>query len=297
LKSSFCPDQRRPISGIEDIVMFGFIIQSHLVQLGPSVSVIASAWGILIRVTPQPGNNRNGIRRRRRGISLFPRRKRKTGPSLSHLAPVPRSVAVQELADSSVSIVTRPHGVKRKRCPDGSSLATVDSLAKRVKSYYDADLEAIQKKYNPDGSLTRSQLDQMIIQQQQKVRFLEEKQGLAELSVLLDSTDLLLTATQARAESLPSLYDDSTLGLNPLQPPVSTDSFIQDYSFYDSSFTPATSCQCPTTTLFPNESLTTLATRLDFVDTFDWYGNSKSLCLSHYSQRLCHKNWGEITWL
>jgi hypothetical protein len=187
LKSSFCPDQRRPTSGIEDIVMFIYVNQPRPVQLATGIRLIPCI--VRVRV---PGITRDigseAPRRKRRGIkelgvSVLNRRRKPVIPSSR---PATSLVAVQKSVDTLPSTISRSQGVKRKRCSDGSdsSLAAVDSLVKRVKSYVDTDFEAIQKKYNPDGTLTQAQLDSMIAQQQEKVRFLEQKQYLAELSVV-----------------------------------------------------------------------------------------------------------------
>jgi hypothetical protein len=225
-----------------------------------------------------PGRFKITVRRKRRGVkelgvSVLNRRRKPVLPSRSQHNPTTNLVGVRRSVDAiPFSTSCHPGGVKRKRCSDGSdsSLAIVDSLVKRVKSYYDADLDRIQQKYNPDGSLTRSQLDHMISQQQQKVRFLEEKQGLAELNML--STQITSSSHYSFWPQVPHIQ------LPHIQAPFVEPCFDVSIEM-ESLFTSGTD------SLFQNQ--------LDFVDTFDWYGATTSL-LSDSTESLYLQSGNEL---
>jgi hypothetical protein len=72
---------------------------------------------------------------------------------------------------------------KKRRFEDDFDLFSAASF-KRLKSFLDSDVQRIRQKYDPNGTLTRAQLDQMILEQQERVCLQQERIRLAELGLL-----------------------------------------------------------------------------------------------------------------
>lgn len=111
---------------------------------------------------------------------------------------------------STFSSVDEPSTKKRKFSEDFDLFSAASF--KRLKAFIDADIQSIRQKYDPDGTLTPARLDQMIIEQQEKVYLQQERVRLAELGLLSTTcTTDMVQSPIGTTNILAEVSDTSTL--------------------------------------------------------------------------------------